>query len=173
MLQPMTPTVAVVVGNPKPESRTLAAAERAATLLGAPPSLTVDLARLSAGLLDPADATVQSLVDEVLSHDVLLFASPTYHGTYTGLLKAFLDRLGYRGLHGRVAVPLMVGAGPGHAFAPHVLLRQVLVELGATVVEPLYVLESAYEDESAYADWARTARALVDAGVHAVATVSR
>ena len=44
--------------------------------------------------------------------------SPTYKGTYTGLLKLFLDRFdagtGLRGL----AIPLMLGGSPAHALAP-------------------------------------------------------
>jgi flavin reductase (DIM6/NTAB) family NADH-FMN oxidoreductase RutF len=80
-------------------------------------------------------------------------ACPTYKATFTGLLKLFLDRFaGGTGLRG-VAVPLMLGAGPAHALAPELTLRPVLSEIGGTTVRGLYVLDSRYDDPSAYAEW--------------------
>src|SRR6478735_7202987 len=94
--------VAVVVGNPKPQSRTLEAATYVATeLAGHEPDLVVDLGVLGAGLLDWKDETVSGLVAEVGAADLVVVASPTYKGTYTGLLKLFLDRFATDdGLHG-------------------------------------------------------------------------
>ncbi len=110
--RPMSVRTAVVVGNPKPASRTLAAATTVARgLTGAEPDLVVDLATLGARLLDWQDPSVAALVDEVGAADLVVVASPTYKATYTGLLKLFLDRFaGGVGLRG-VAVPLMLGAG--------------------------------------------------------------
>src|SRR6478752_3754582 len=135
------PRVAVVVGNPKPQSRTLAAATYVATQLsGNEPDLVVDLADLGPALLDWSDPTVAGLVEEVGAADLVVFASPTYKGTYTGLLKLFLDRFATDGLSG-VAVPLMLGAGPGHALAPELTLRPVLTEIGGVVAtKGLYVV---------------------------------
>jgi FMN reductase len=60
---------------------------------------------------------------------------------------------------GVVAVPLMLGAGPGHALAPELLLRPVLTELGASVpTRGLYVLDSAHDDPAAWAGWLDAAR---------------
>ena len=39
-------------------------------------------------------------------------ASPTYKGTYTGLLKVFLDRLDYQALSSVIALPMLVGGCP-------------------------------------------------------------
>ena len=105
-----TPRVAVVVGNPKSGSRTLAAATWLATRLGGQePDLVVDLAELGPALLDWSDPAVGELVEEVGAAQLVVVASPTYKGTYTGLLKLFLDRFaGGTGLSG-VAVPLMLG----------------------------------------------------------------
>ena len=159
--------VAVVVGNPKPASRTLTAATYLATeLSGQAPDLVVDLATLGAGLLDWQDPTVTALVEQVGRADLVVVACPTYKATYTGLLKLFLDRfaphLG-QGLSG-VAVPLMLGAGPGHALAPELTLRPVLTEIGATVpVRGLYVLDGQYDDPAAYDAWLGAARPVVSA----------
>ncbi len=141
-------TVAVVVGNPRPRSRTLDvaravadAAAGAAGLAGAP-RLTVDLADLGPQLFDGDSAAVRESVDGVRASTLAVVASPTYKASYTGLLKSFLDWFGTTDLAGVAAVPLMVGAGPRHALAVEVHLRPVLVELGASLpTRGLYVTE--------------------------------
>jgi FMN reductase len=135
------PRTAVVVGNPKPHSRTLAAAFHVAReLTGAEPDLVVDL------------------VSEVGGADLVIVACPTFKGTYTGLLKLFLDRFAVDGIEG-VAVPMMLGAGPLHALAPELSLRPVLTAIGATVPSrSLYVVDGTFDDPAAYADWLAAAR---------------
>jgi len=155
----VTARVAVVVGNPKSGSRTLAAAVHVAReLSGAEPDLVVDLADLGAALLDWQDPGVADLVARVGEADLVVVASPTYKATYTGLLKLFLDRFATDGLRG-VAVPLMLGAGPAHALAPELTLRPVLTEIGGLVpAKGLYVVDAAYDDPTAYAHWLARAR---------------
>lgn len=155
--------VAVVVGNPKPRSRTLAAALHVAReLSAADPDLVVDLATLGPALLDWSSPEVAVLVDQVGAADLVVVASPTYKGTYTGLLKLFLDRFdGGTGLRG-LAVPLLVGASAAHALAPEVFLRPVLTELGATVPgRGLFVPQERHADPEAYADWLDATRPVV------------
>ena len=161
----MSPRTAVVVGNPRRGSRTLAAASTVARrLTGAEPDLVVDLATLGPALLDGQDGAVDALVAEVGAADLVVVASPTYKATYTGLLKLFLDRFpGGVGLSG-VAVPLMLGGSAHHALAPEVHLRPLLVELGAVVPVPaLFVLEHDYDRPGAYDAWLSRSRPLVQA----------
>ncbi|MGH3458087.1 NADPH-dependent FMN reductase [Aeromicrobium sp.] len=154
---------AVVVGNPKPFSRTLASAMRMAReLSGQEPGLVVDLVTLGASLFDWDDPTVAELVSEVGRADLVVVGSPTYKGSYSGLLKLFLDRFATDGLTG-VAVPLMLGAGRGHTLAPELMLRPVLTEIGATTVRGLYVIDNRHGDPAAYADWLASTRPAVDA----------
>lgn len=154
---------AVVVGNPKPNSRTLAASiHLARELTGADPDLVVDLATSGPALLDWASPEVTDLVRRVGDADLVVFGSPTYKGTYTGLLKLFLDRFeagtGLKGL----AVPLMLGGSPAHSLAPELTLRPVLSEIGGTVPgRGLYVVDSRYQDPAAYDAWLRETRAVV------------
>jgi len=138
-----------LIGNPKAGSRTATVALTAARAVAGAAGVsahheTVDLSGLACRLLLPqASAAIEDAVAEVLSADVLLVASPTYKGTYTGLLKVFLDRLGFRALGGTVALPLLVMKHPEHALAVEVHLRPLLTELGATVPTPgLAVFES-------------------------------
>jgi FMN reductase len=141
-------TVAVVVGNPKPRSRTLEVASRVAdaavnaTGLHAAQRRTVDLAELGPQLFDWGSSEVRAAVDSVRNSTLAVVASPTYKASYTGLLKSFLDWFSTTDLLGVTVVPVMVGAGRDHALAVEVHLRPVLVELGATLpTRGLYVTE--------------------------------
>jgi FMN reductase len=166
-------SIVTLVGNPREGSRTLAIAARAAEAVakrlrpavgheGADsPSAgrragsdgfgafdgaadVVDLAALASHLLarEPGPG-VESALKLVLDAEILVVASPTYKGTYTGLLKVFLDRLPHQALAGKAALPLLVMGDPKHSLAVEVHLRPLLVELGAFVPTPgLVVLES-------------------------------
>ena len=164
MSGPVGARVAVLVGNPKPGSRTLAAAVHLARELAGEPDLVVDLADLGVELLDWSSTRVGGLVEQVGGADLVVVASPTYKATYTGLLKLFLDRFaGGTGLRG-VAVPLMLGASPEHALAGELHLRPLLAELGALLpTRALYVLDQAHDDPAAYDAWLATARPAVRA----------
>lgn len=134
----------IVVGNPKPDSRTRAAAENVVAALGLGDPDVIELSSLGAGLLGWGDPIVKEAVSRVQSAAVAVFASPTFKATYSGLLKLFLDQFaGGTGLRGVVAIPLMLGAAPNHALACELSLKPVLVEIGATCVTPgLYQLDS-------------------------------
>ena len=71
------PRVAVVVGNPRPASRTLAAALRVARELAAEPDLVVDLGTLGPAVLDWQDPDVARLVEQVGSADLGGASRPT------------------------------------------------------------------------------------------------
>jgi FMN reductase len=130
-------SIAVVVGNPKPDSRTLqfanAVADAVSTTTGVPRGLTLDLATVANGIFEWPNDRLDALVEEVRASTVLVVASPTYKAAYTGLLKGFFDRFATDGLAGVIAVPLMTGGAPVHALAVDVALRPLLVELGASV----------------------------------------
>jgi FMN reductase len=160
--------IAIVVGNPKAQSRTLgvavAVADALADGLASPTErLVVDLAEESAFLFDQSSPRLSDLGAAVAGSRLVVVASPTFKATYTGLLKAFFDRYGYRPLAGCVAVPVMTGAGSGHALAVEVHLRPLLVELGATVpTSGLYVTEAELPElDVVVAKWAANAVAQV------------
>lgn len=149
--------VAFVVGNPKPRSRTYESALTLADRLGGA-DLVVDLADHASELVDWGSQTVGDLVDQVSGSLVVIVASPTYKATYTGLLKAFLDRFPHQGLGGVTAIPLMLGGSPAHSLATEHGLRPLLVELGATVpTRGLYVLDSQHDQPEPYDAWFATA----------------
>jgi FMN reductase len=86
-------------------------------------------------------------------------ATPTYKGSYTGLLKSFLDHVAAGQLRGVVAVPVMTVGSPAHTLAAEVHLRPLLVELGAVIpAAALVVGEDRLTDPAAaVADWVAVA----------------
>lgn len=128
--------ITIVVGNPKAKSRTGRIAEMfAAQLAGTARAniQTIDLADHIEDLFRWPSDRMAELNERVAKSDLAIFASPTYKATYTGLLKAFLDRYPASGLKGLTAVALMTGADFGHSMAPTVNLVPLLLELGAVV----------------------------------------
>ncbi len=132
----MTIAVTVVVGNPKPKSRTRQVAETLVEKLLQPGSYeleVIDLADHTAEIFAWPSEEMAALNARVAASDLAVFASPTYKASYTGLLKAFLDRYPANGLSGVTAIPVHTGGDLTHAMGPTVNLAPLLVELGAVV----------------------------------------
>jgi FMN reductase len=163
---------AIIVGNPKGRSRTLSVAESVMRsvidCLGRDvmPNI-IDLCDYAGEIFDWESNRLGALTAYIAQCDLVVAASPTYKATYTGLLKAFLDRYETNGLAGVVVVPVMVGASPIHALAPEVFLRPLFVELGATVPSrALYILESQLDQlEDVILPWATSAKPLIKAAL--------
>ena len=116
------PGVVVVSGNPRPGSRTLAAADavadRVVARLGLDgPRVTVDLSSFADEILTATHPRADAALATLASARLAVVATPVYKASYTGLLKAFLDLYGSGGLAGVVAVPLVVSGNPGHSLA--------------------------------------------------------
>lgn len=153
--------VVVVVGNPKLGSRTRQAAEMVAErLTGTPPATVIEVAELGPALLSWGDPAVADAKQVVLDADLVVFASPTYKATYTGLLKLFLDQFAAGELQGTPAVALMLAASERHALAGELTLKPVLGEIGCSCPTPaLFLLDSAWESAPDLDAWLTAARA--------------
>lgn len=154
---------AVVVGNPKPKSRTLDAGVLVARkLTGSDPDIVLDLVDLGAPLLELGNPMVAEWVQTIQRANVVVVASPTFKATYTGLLKLFLDQFPTDGLAGVTAFPVMLGAGLAHALAPDLLLKPVLVELGAICpAAGLYLIDKTYAEDPRLDAWVARTRPLL------------
>lgn len=150
-------SVVVLVGNPQPNSRTRAVAEEVARQIGERMSgagpitvqPSIELADVADRLFRFPHPTVDEFSARVAAADLVIVASPTYKATYTGLLKAFLDRYPGGGLSGVTAVPILTVGSPAHALAVEHGLRPLLVELGASVpTRGLAFLASDVEDRA-------------------------
>jgi FMN reductase len=151
------PRVVVLCGNPRPRSRTLAAAETFASALvarlrgdttldgsshawGNDAVAVVDVAKLGGAVIE-GSPDVDAALATVRDAPVLVVATPVYKASYTGLLKAFLDRLAGGALAGVVAIPFTVAGSPIHRLVADVHLRPLLVELGASVPTRAFTIE--------------------------------
>lgn len=158
----MTTPLTLLIGNPRPGSRTSAVAvEIAAALRGAlaaegvalaEPDI-VDLADLGpllparASSTTPTPSTVERANKAVRRPGLLIVVSPTFKGAYSGLLKLFLDMLPMDGLAGTVAVAAMTAGWARHRGAADQLLRPLLAELGAAVPVPaISIIEEEFDD---------------------------
>jgi FMN reductase len=141
--------VGILVGNPKPKSRTLEAARLIARdIFGRDADFEVDIFDLGTELMSQASQKLAAAVRDLRSCGAIVVASPTYKASYTGLLKLFLDVLPPGALDGIFAFPVMVGAAPDHSLAAEVFLRPVLVELGASCpAKGIYLLDTDYADD--------------------------
>jgi FMN reductase len=180
--------VAVVVGNPRPGSRTRKAAEAIAGALVADLATkgvttsgvdVLDLAELVSVTFGPRAVPAAQAVDDpfaaVREAGLVVVATPAYKGTFTGLLKVYLDQFGHQALAGAVAVPVGIGASDTHRDAAGLDLARVLEELGATVpVGPAAISESDLDAlDGPVQEWtARSAGAIAEA-LRAKAAVRR
>lgn len=134
-------------------------------LTGADPDLALDLIELGPALLELGNATVVQSVLAIQRMDVVVFAIPTFKASYTGVLKLFLDQFPADGLAGVTAFPVMLGAGPAHAMAPDLLLKPVLVELGAICpAAGLYLIDKTFSDDPRLDAWISRNRLLLPSG---------
>lgn len=154
--------VVEVIGNPRAGSRTRGLADAVTEQLVGEQDRHVlelgDIVGISYGA-EPAygSAAVVDPFEVVRSARLLVVATPTYKGTYSGLLKVFLDNLGQSELAGAVGVPVAVAAVEEHRRSVQAALRDLLVELGVSVpAPPVAVLESELESSTAVGiatDW--------------------
>lgn len=179
-------SVVTVVGNPKAASRTAAAAASVAELLaselGTPYRIDelVDLVTFASAIFQGEAASeedqeaLDSAIELASSASVLVLATPVYKGSYTGLLKSFLDVLPPQALAGSVVVPVTVSAAPSHKLLADLHLRPVLAELGASVPTPPVALEERdFEDlQLPVSVWIRNNAGLVQATTIALQPVA-
>ncbi len=143
--------IVVVSGNPRPGSRTSGLATAVGEALGGATTV-VEVGALGAGLLTPGDAATAAAVTAVREADVLVVATPTYKGSYTGVLKVLLDQLPANALAGKRAVPVVTAGVAPQAVAAAALLAQLLGELGADVAPALPVIEAELPDAALIAE---------------------
>jgi FMN reductase len=131
--------VVVISGHPTPGSSTLrlarAVGERIAMSRGDATFVTVDVAELGPGLLMSDDGATAAALLEVQDATLLIVATPTYRGTFSGALKVLLDQLPANALAGVLAFPVVTADIQAQADAAEAFLARLLSELGADVVD--------------------------------------
>lgn len=133
------PDVVVICGHPRPGSRTSqlarAVGQRFAEGRGEAGFVMVDVAELGPALLEPSDGATSHALLEVQDAALLVVATPTYRGAYSGALKVLLDQLPANALAGVLAVPVVTADIQAQADVAEALLSRLLSELGADVID--------------------------------------
>ena len=146
----------MVSGNPRAGSRTsvlaVAVGEALAARTGGFPPTVIEVGELGPGLLTPGDEATAASVTALREAGLLVVATPTYKGSYTGILKVLLDQLPAQALAGKRAVPVVTAGVAPQAAAAEALLRRLLGELGADVAAGLPVVEADLPETKEIAD---------------------
>lgn len=144
--------VLTIVGNPATPSRTRVTADRLSEVLAEMGGevTTVDLAMVAVDGLAHGrlEAEAQEALDAMKAADLLLVVTPIFKGSYTGLLKLLFDVLPHEALARKVAIPVMLGAWPGHFLALDHALKPLFSALGATSTKGLLVMETTANKEA-------------------------
>lgn len=145
--------VEIVLGSVTPPGRmhgaVLGSAQRA-TGAGFGDVAVLDLADVRAGFAGGAplpDEGMAEAVERLRAADAVVFASPVYRGSFTGVLKNFLDLLPLDALEGKPAGILAMGNTREHSLGVERQLRDVLAWFGV-VAAPTSVFLSAADFEA-------------------------
>ncbi len=106
--------------------------------------------------------------------DVVVVATPVYKGSYTGLLKHFLDLLDPQALKGKIVILAAVGGSERHALVVEHQLRPLLGFFGTHAVPAsLYLRDSDFVRDAESAEGYRLANEEVHARLRLVASQAR
>lgn len=98
-------------------------------------------------------AEVGAAQGKLAAADVIVIGTPVYKGSYTGLLKHFMDLLEPKTLNGKVAVLAATGGSDHHSLVLEHHLRPLLSFFGAhTVPTTVYVKDTDFvkEEDGSY-----------------------
>jgi FMN reductase len=139
--------VTAVSAGESPQSRTRALAGACVAWSGS--GALIDLSTLPGdGLLGRVhDDAVAAAVAAASAADVLVLATPVYRATYSGALKAFLDRFDQAALAGTAVVLAATAASPHHFLALDTGGRALVASLGGwTVPSVVYATPEDFAD---------------------------
>lgn len=148
-----------ISSSPSPVSRTEKLCSRInATLREAGCDVTpLSLASLPPEALLKADSghpALAAAIDLVMNAQGVIFATPIFKASFSGLLKTFIDVLPQFALAGKVALPIATGGSLAHVLALDYGLRPVLQSMGCTHVSQGFFV---------WQDWMDSEAVLMDA----------
>ena len=107
---------------------------------------TIQVHQLPAQDLITANFASEAIAKEIVKvgeADIVFFLTPIYKGSFTGILKTFIDLLPQKGLENKTVIPVAIGGSIAHLLALEYSLKPVLSILGATTVSsPIYIVDS-------------------------------
>lgn len=79
---------------------------------------------------------------KVKAADIVILLTPVFKGSYSGILKTFIDLLPQKGLENKSVIPVAIGGSIAHLLSLEYALKPVVSILGAThVTTPVYVVD--------------------------------
>lgn len=91
---------------------------------------------------DVMDSTLQSYNEQLAASDGVLVFTPIFKGSYSGILKTYLDVLPQKALADKVVYALGLGGSQHHLLALQYALEPVLKELGTEeLLQSTYVVQ--------------------------------
>lgn len=155
------PHIALIIGSTREQSRTAKSVRFVAGCLEAQHGASVDV-------IDPRDLVLKfpgqegaedfeaDLTQRVARADAVLLGTPEYHGSFSAVLKAFIDCLGYpSALEGKPIAMIGVAAGRMGAAKSLEHLAGVCLHVGAMVLPGAVSISKAYaafDDQGACVD---------------------
>lgn len=138
----MSRIVAVSAGLSESSSTTLLAQRIGAVVTAADPGGSFELVTLrdlaqqvtEATLVGFASPRLQNLLDQVSAADAVVFLTPTYQGSFSGLFKSFVDALDSDALIGTPVLLAATGGTARHSLVIDYAMRPVFAYLQAFVV---------------------------------------
>lgn len=149
----MSRRMLVVLGSVTPPGRmhrTVNEAAQRATDAGLATVEVLDLAGVRTGFAGAPpieDDETAGVIDRLRAADAVLFASPVYRGSFTGVLKNLLDVVPVEALEGKPAGIMAMGNTRDHALGVERHLRDVLAWFGV-IHAPTAVFLSAADFEA-------------------------
>ncbi|MBL7253141.1 NADPH-dependent FMN reductase [Paractinoplanes lichenicola] len=131
--------IVIVSGHPRSGSRTTELAaevgRRFAAREGRGAPVVVDVAELGAHVFRADDRVTRRALTTIQEASVLIVASPTLQGSYSGLLKVLFEHFPPNALAGVLAIPVVTAGFQEQADITEAFLARLLRELGADVID--------------------------------------
>jgi len=135
-------------GSPSSTSRTHAIAQQAVDLAGNGEIIELGALDADALLGRKSSPDVTSALETIERSTALLFATPIYRATFSGLLKVLADLLPPRSLSGKSCILAATGGSPQHSLAIDTGLRPLIASLdGWSVPTSIYLTHEDFDDE--------------------------
>jgi FMN reductase len=121
-------------GSPSGASKTHTIAARAVEMAGSGTVIDIGALDADALLLRRTSTDVTEALQQLERATVVLFATPVYRATYSGLLKVLLDQLPPHGLLAKACILSAVGGSDLHSLAVSDGLRPLVASLDGWAV---------------------------------------
>src|SRR5699024_1009745 len=81
-------------------------------------------------------------IEKINEADIVFVLTPIYKGSFSGIIKTYLDLLPQKAFENKTVIPIAIGGSIAHLLSLEYSLKPVLSILGATTISsPIYVID--------------------------------